>query len=62
MAANEMDETYEDFGWQNGWAKNPEIVERCHHAMPARTDKIVGSFVSEVRCKECRYVYRYDSS
>ena len=55
-----------DLGWANGWKETPEIVKRCralgHKTIDTNRDPTWHGLTNEVRCDECGYVYRYDSS
>lgn len=54
----------QDLGWANGWESEPEIVTKCKeagHVVEEKTFKPFG-FDHEVRCDECGYKYKYDSS
>ena len=51
-----------DFGWANGWDKQPEMVKECRAAGHTTLEKALGMHDNEVRCDQCGYVYRYNSS
>lgn len=55
-----------DMGWANGWVQKPRIVQECQKAHHSVEDVDVGpkyrGLEHVVRCYDCRYVYRYDSS
>jgi len=57
---------YLDFGWANGWAKEPEMVIACkkagHKTIKINRDPSWHGFHTEVRCDICHYIYHYDSS
>lgn len=55
-------------GWANGWSDDPEIVKECKakgHEVSDESDAPgvrYKCFVHTVRCYECGYQYKYDSS
>jgi len=56
-----------DLGWANGWPVYPlPIMERCkelgHKTTDTNRDPTHHGLHHEVRCRECGYVYHYDSS
>jgi len=59
-------EQFTDFGWANSWWETPELVRRCKELRHKCSDRDVGpphrGLEHVVKCAECRYVYRYDSS
>lgn len=60
------DPEYKDLGWANEWTKNPEIVTECQKKNHVVSDVDVGpphrGIEHVVKCAECKYTYRYDSS
>ena len=55
-----------DFGWANGWKEKPALVVKCREAKHRPSDIDIGppfrGMEHVVRCDQCGYVYRYDSS
>jgi hypothetical protein len=55
-----------DLGWQNGWKEIPAVVMLCSESGHDRTTTPVGPSpcpnVHVVRCEQCGYSYRIDSS
>lgn len=62
---------YENLGWANGWAKDPEILGECkeagHNGVPGNPHKF-GATKNQrgsenlVGCHTCKYYYKYDCS
>ena len=52
----------EDLGWGNGWAKTPEIVEKCRELGHDWLETNIGNCLWEARCDICGYKLKYDSS
>ena len=51
-----------DFGWANGWSKDPEMVRECRLKKHKTEEHTIGHCMHEVRCDICGYKYKYDSS
>lgn len=51
-----------DFGWANGWAENPKLVQKCRRAHHLGKDERVGRCSTRYTCDICGYTYRVDSS
>jgi hypothetical protein len=55
-----------NLGWANGWKETPQIVEECRKKKHYPSDVDHGppnrGIEHVVVCKECGYIYRYDSS
>ena len=55
-----------DFGWTNGWEETPALIVKCQEAKHRPSDVDIGpphrGLEHVVRCDQCGYVYRYDSS
>ncbi len=58
----------QDLGWANGWNEDPKIVVKCKQRGHVPEDRRLRAFghsfghAQEVRCDECGYKYKYDSS
>ena len=51
-----------DYGYANGWGKDPVLIKECKEKNHKRNDRSLGHFDNIVWCEICGYQYRYDSS
>ncbi len=56
---------YTDFGYANGWTRQPALVTQCE-AQPShaatRYHRTESRCLTLIWCTRCRYLYRVDSS
>ena len=51
-----------DYGYANGWGKDPLLIKECKAKNHKRNDRSLGHFDNIVWCETCGYQYKYDSS
>ena len=56
----------QNLGWANSWLETPGTVERCraagHQVSSENADPTNHGYCTVVKCEQCRYSYRVDSS
>jgi hypothetical protein len=62
----DRDVAFRDYGWENGWSKVPEAVEKCQQAKHITSNIDIGppfrGINHMVTCPICKIRYHYDSS
>ncbi len=60
------EEYYKDFGWANGWRKDPLDIKKCkelkHKTFEHSNDPPFHRHHWIVTCSVCKIIYHYDSS
>ena len=57
---------WKDFGYANGWSKDPDEIKRCkelkHETTESSNDPPFRRHNWTVKCYVCKIIYHYDSS